>query len=262
MGDFKCSFNIIMKIQVLLWNVWNLPSCLTDGQAAERARKISPLLQPYDIVILNEAFCNKKHLLSEADFPFREKLGRQWYTIFDSGLMILSKFPIIKTAFMHYKKRARVDFFAAKGILMCKIELEHGRILDVYATHMQAGNSRAEQKARDAQSLEVAEFVYEHSVDAQAVLFAGDLNMGPTQDATYTKHSVHYANSQDAKLRTDAYVRMRNGAGLKEISDNEDICRFLYRDSASLKLFDAAIHYPRVPRGLSDTSPLMCTFDI
>ena len=251
-----------MKLKVLLWNVWNLPSCLTDGNSAERAKKISPWLQPYDIVILNEAFCNKKQLFSENDFPFRQGLGRQWWTIFDSGVIILSKFPIVKTENMHYRKRAHVDMFAAKGILMCRIELEHGRLLDVFATHMQAGNSRAEQKARDAQALDVAEFAYKHSVDAQAILFAGDLNMGPTHDKTYARHSVHYANSQDAKLRTEAYIRMREGAGLSEISDNEDICRFLYRDSASLKFFDISVQYPQVPNGLSDTSPLLCTFDI
>lgn len=78
-------------------------------------KRISPKLAEYDVVVLNEAFVYRKALLRHCPHPYKQSLGRQWYSIFDSGVVILSKYPIVQWAVEHYRKRRGWDMFAAKG---------------------------------------------------------------------------------------------------------------------------------------------------
>ena len=250
-------------LSVLLWNVWNLPSCLTDKNSKGRAKNISPLLKPYDVVILNEAFVNKKYLLEQADYPYMKKLGRQWWTIFDSGIIILSRFPIVETSWTHYKQRSGWDIFAAKGILKCRIQLNDTQQIDVYGTHMQAGNTTRHQVTRHAQAIQAAEFVLKGSPAGNTVLFAGDLNMGPTKDPKYINHSVHYANAMDARLRTESYTLMCGIADLTDVvaqNHEEDINRFMIKDGTTCPISKVTLEYlaGQTPR-LSDSDALKCT---
>lgn len=254
----------IEPVRVLLWNVYSLPSILTDGRSRVRVAAISPLLRKYDVVVLNEGFCNKDALLAEAGFDAAgtKRLTRQWYTLFDSGLLVLSRFPIRETIGEHFTHRARWDWFAAKGLLLCRLQLPGGHNLDLVATHMQGGNSAAEQTARGRQADQTAAFVSRHCPADHSVLFCGDLNMGPTADPTGAAHSVHYASPADAIARSAAYERMRVGAGLSELTggdpddDFEGICRFLVRGPLA-----RSVHrIPHgLPDGLSDTGPLTVT---
>ena len=246
-------------VSVLLFNVWNLPGCCTDGNSRARAIRISPHLNDYDIVILNEAFVNKTELLAKTTHPYKQLLGRQWYTVFDSGVIILSKFPITKHAEIHYKVRTGVDFFAAKGAIFVQVKVD-GRLLDVYGTHMQAGDKACHQVARKSQALQLAKFINDNSDCHNSVVLAGDLNMGPVQDKTYLGYSGHYSSPEDAHERHKAYISLRDNAKLIDVFDvreKEDINRFLVRDVKS-----AVTEYKNDIDGctaeLSDTPAVEC----
>ncbi len=115
-------------LSVLLWNVWCLPGLLTDGNSAARARLISPLLNDYDIVILNEAFVHKDALLADVSSCSEvvEGPGRTWGTVFDSGLLVISKLPIVAVQHEPYMRRSGWDRFAAKGIMHCRLQVCSG----------------------------------------------------------------------------------------------------------------------------------------
>lgn len=72
-------------------------------------------------MVLNEAFRNKDALLAKTSHPYRYLLGRQWWTVEDSGIIVLSRYRIVETASEHFRHRARADFWAAKGIVMCRL---------------------------------------------------------------------------------------------------------------------------------------------
>lgn len=258
-----------VRLRVLLYNVWGLPPCLTDGQTRARAAKIAPHLAAgdYDVIVFNEAFTNKTLLTSALaeSHPHRARLGRQWYTPMDSGLLVASRHPIVRTAGEHYARRAGVDRWAAKGVVYALVQTPAGPV-DLYATHMQAGAAPAHQAARVAQSVQLANFVLSNSDGARPVLLCGDLNMGPTLDPTFARHSGHYVSPEDAKARHFAYALLRTRARLNEIApspenrkNREDILRFLARDAPGAARAPARLSYePWATRELSDTPALLC----
>ena len=55
----------------------------------------------------------------------------------DSGLLILSRFPIIETEFYPFPYGVVSDALSYKGVLYSKINI-NGRILHLFNTHLQA----------------------------------------------------------------------------------------------------------------------------
>lgn len=269
-----------MEISILLWNVWNLPSCLTDGKSKTRAKKISPLLNAYDIVVLNEAFVNIKHLLSQTTHPYVYRPTRPWQTIFSPGLIFLSRFEIVSSTFEIYRKRSGVDRFAAKGIAQITVRLQRDGqdygLLRVFGTHMQASHGDSAQKARHSQAQQAADFVqgFANDVAAEAseirTVFAGDLNMGPNLCPS-SHYSQHYHDDEDHLARTAAYAKLLDVSGLHDIdtwvdtarNKNEyerEICRMMLnsvcrKDSAELSY--TLQEHTEGSEQLSDTNALL-----
>lgn len=217
-----------------LWNVWCLPSLLTDHHSRQRAEAISPLLNRYDIVILNEAFAYKDILLHKTSHPYRFIPPKPRLRIFDSGLIFLSKYPIIKCAFEQYKHTASVDSLVAKGIGLCDISIPYNEggslTLQVFGTHMQSERTKAAQSARCSQALQAAKFINTHRIgDRPSAVFMGDMNMGPRQEGPF---SHHYSDHYDADARCISYQSMVSGSGFGEVQCEDpryssDICRVL-----------------------------------
>ncbi|MCJ1248676.1 hypothetical protein MMC30_005894 [Trapelia coarctata] len=261
------------QIKILLWNLWLLPSLLTDRHSHTRALTISPLLNDYDIVVLNEGFTNKKALLSHTNHPYRYIPPCPRGRLVDSGLIFLSKYEIVGSGCEKYERVAGIDRFAGKGIGFVTVKVEgHGHV-QVFGTHMQAGASKSIQIARATQATQAGKFVArEKTADKEAVvILAGDLNMGPRQDATCEEFSVHYVDQEDAKARCAAYDEMVERSGLREVDCeagweySRDVCRFLVSGLEYGK-GDAAATYEQLSgpgsRRLSDTKPLCLTLSL
>ena len=56
----------------------------------------------------------------------------------DGGLLILSRFPIIESAFELYDYGVVSDALSYKGVLYAKIEIQPGLVLHLFNTHTQA----------------------------------------------------------------------------------------------------------------------------
>lgn len=261
------------SLSILLYNVWNLPSCLTDGNSRARAAKIGQYLTEYDVIVLNEAFVNKPVLLAALDaagsHPHRKRLGRQFYTPLDSGIVVLSRYPIVASAAQHFRRRAGVDILAAKGIVFVRLQLSPTRQLDLYGTHAQAGAAPSHQRARAAQAAQISNFIDAHSpllerTEARPVVLTGDLNMGPVLDTSYNRYSSHYVSPDDARARHAAYTTLRIGSALRDVfpadgRNKEDIIRFLVGGPLNAFAASPNVSYPKwATRELSDTPALLC----
>ncbi|MCJ1321584.1 hypothetical protein MMC15_006929 [Xylographa vitiligo] len=223
-----------LEIKILLWNTWLLPSLLTDRRSHARALAISPLLNAYDIVVLNEAFAYKKTLLSQTTHPHRYHPPRPTGRVVDSGLLFLSRHEIVDSGWERYAHVAGVDRFAAKGIGFIAVRVDGWAAkLQVFGTHMQAGASRGVQAARMAQAGQAGAFVKRTRGEEGVVVFSGDFNMGPRADEECEGFSVHYVDREDARARCEAYERLVREAGVREVECGQgeeyrgDICRFL-----------------------------------
>jgi endonuclease/exonuclease/phosphatase family metal-dependent hydrolase len=254
------------ELKILLWNVWLLPPPLSDRIVHSRARKISPLLNGYDLVILNEAFAFKQTLLSQTHYPhIILQKRKRIFDVFDSGVMILSKWPVVKTEMEHYRKRERWDRLACKGVIFVRVQLPGSREVDVYGTHMQAGSSDAEQRSRDEQARHLVAFILRHSGEDRRVVVGGDLNMGPARNPDLQGYSVHYSNLTDARRRVATYEQFKVGANLRDVISpgwEQDINRFLVRNISDIK-----VEYLEKPkhdeeRHLSDSERLLCTIGL
>ena len=240
---------------------------MTDGASHSRAGEISPYLNQYDVVILNEAFVNKNALLSKAAHPWKYIPAKPLLKLVNSGLFFLSKFEIIDQAWEKYHAAARQDRLAAKGIGYVTLQVKENGIknrkLQVFSTHMQAGDSKSVQTARRAQAEQAAAFVNANRAKDAVVVLCGDLNMGPRQHSNFDTFSVHYTDRADAVDRCASYEHMVASCKLREVSCDDasqydgDICRFLID---GIEPEQCTLTYERLlgseDRRLSDTEPV------
>lgn len=236
-----------VEVTLLIWNVWNLPSWLTDNKSKTRAMKISPLLNDYDVVVLNEAFVNQKSLLEQTLHPYRYIPPKSSCTLFSSGLIFLSKYEITNTYIETFTRRSGVDRFAAKGIaqVMLKITRDGRNFgqLRIFGTHMQASHGPSAQRARNQQALQTSDLIQRFMSETPAhmteipTILVGDLNMGPHLGAD-EPYSQHYHDATDHVARTNAYHKLSSYSGLDEVSQflypirdeheySREICRVL-----------------------------------
>lgn len=265
-----------MQINILLWNVWLLPSLLTDGKSKTRASIISKLLNQFDIVILNEAFTNKTALIKDTVHPCVIASERTFYKLLDSGLMILSKYPIENAQFLAFSHLETWDQLSSKGILKASIRLNEHTVIDLYGTHLQAGAEKSHHEARLSQINQIYSFVRKYSItDANPIVLCGDLNCGPVLDPTFEHFSGHYKDKTDAIERDYQYKTLSKSLMLTDLyveNNKEDICRFLYKPNTNssiknvvvqnIKLHNDTLQQLTNIKRLSDTEPVLLTFDL
>lgn len=169
----------------------------------QRLAHLLQALQPYDIVCLQELFWTSglrkaeflEILSSEHGFRYYASssapgfpgLLRNPPKIIDAGLVVVSKYPIVKTdyhTFSHAIYRS-IDFLVAKGVLYTRLSLfldKSERYVHVFTTHMQANNGLEDvpfEKIRRTQLTEIAGFMQRMTGDDAngVVIIAGDFNV-------------------------------------------------------------------------------------
>jgi len=107
--------------------------------------------------------------------------------LLNGGILILSKWPVIKQAQIGFSSAATQgsDALVAKGINYAHIRktLENGQQKDfhIFATHFQAWNSSGSRKCRVLQAIEMKNFVDAQMIEDGPVIFAGDFNVDSYQ---------------------------------------------------------------------------------
>lgn len=208
------------RFSILTYNVQMRPVL---DQNDYKATRISPKLNFFDIATIQESFAKKSRLMKDALHPeqrhFTDK--RHCFSFVDSGLSTLSKFPVIFEAKEIYHSYAGFsDSLASKGILLTRLLID-GLILDLYTTHMQAGYTDSENRARREQAKQVIEFVNRHSPREHSVLIVGDFNMSPKRpDRKFEDFKPqHYSHERDMIQRTDSFQLMLEGLELTDVQD-------------------------------------------
>ena len=138
-------------IKLLSYNIFMRPPPVknkADDFKTERLEDIVRELHNFDIVCFQESFglasIRKKALISYAErlgfFFFYKSPEPSFFSPFliDGGLLILSRFPIIKSDFENYRSRQDSDGLPMKGIAYTKLLIDNTKYLHLFTTHTQA----------------------------------------------------------------------------------------------------------------------------
>jgi endonuclease/exonuclease/phosphatase family metal-dependent hydrolase len=207
---------VTRQFTLLTYNIAQLPSLLYQGSRdkSDNLDDIGEYLNThgYDIVCLQEAFDVGEHLMDAVSTLPHYVFGPggsiclpifnfELITLFilyevNSGLLILSRFPILSSHTHEYRAKSGVftaDGHAAKGILHARIQIgaEGHQTIDVFTTHTQSGNSADERKIRCQQFIEARNFILALGIQDCWIL-AGDLNViGDQQRPSITEIDVN-----------------------------------------------------------------------
>jgi endonuclease/exonuclease/phosphatase family metal-dependent hydrolase len=262
------------EFRVFMYNVQARPYF---DDVKEKLPKISPLLNGFDIVGIEECFKEHELLWAGANYPNKVHFGslvRPW-KITNSGLATLTRLPMGEVLFDHYPHNLGElqNRVASKGIMLARLDAG-GYPLDFYLTHMEAGGLPEAQVSRMAQAKQVVEFVTRNSPPEHAVLLCGDFNMMPLRKEKSPKEYSpgHFDSEADLHGRTAAFMVMYEGLGLRDASDElfgptkDDIERYLFRAPKGVTMTalsleaDSTTFRREDGSSLSDGSPFIARF--
>lgn len=161
------------RLSVAAFNTWGVPIAVWDtwryGEAMKKLNEMSP-----DFILLEEVFSAKgrKNFHSE-NYPYEARGPRAFPRIVNSGLRILSKHPIERTATLVYRACKKDDCLSRKGAVLAVIKLPTGQSLNLVLTHL---NARGEDDTRMDQLDQLGEFISYYGEPNSPVLLAGDFN--------------------------------------------------------------------------------------
>jgi endonuclease/exonuclease/phosphatase family metal-dependent hydrolase len=228
---------------------------------------ISPLLNRFDIVGVQECFKDHGRLWAQADHPvkvYHSEL-RNPFKIVGSGLGILGRYPLVGTESMTYSDPGDFQNWpASKGILMARFDV-NGMPVDVYNTHIAAGKKKDTYRAKSVQGDELIAFVKEHSPPDHNVIFVADFNMRPSRGPEDKEE-----NKDNPKVFV--FDRIMESLQFRDVSDEvngptlTNIDRVLFRPGAGYTMEaltwqkDGPEFYDPAKEPLSDHEPVFVSF--
>ena len=130
-----------------------------------------------DIVLLQEAWTShaRKSIPTNGSWFIARAAGQ--HTIFQqTGLVTLSKFPIISGEFYPFSRAAFPDRLVNKGVLKVTVQLPGGQLLNIWNVHMQDAGATS---TRETQVSELVARIQATEDGQVADIVGGDFNCTP-----------------------------------------------------------------------------------
>lgn len=177
-------------LSVLTYNVAGLPGALSSSNPAANTPQISPLLNDYDLVLVQEDFAFHDELLSQDQHPYRSVKDTTDVSGFDlalgDGLNRLSNSPFTAFERVRWEECFGVftngsDCLAPKGFSVARHTLAPGVRIDVYNLHADADDEPEDLATRRAEMRQLYRFIDFFSA-GMPVLVLGDTNSRFTRE--------------------------------------------------------------------------------
>lgn len=281
-------------ISVLAYNVAGLPQEISKVTPTVHIPMISPLLEPYDIVLTQEDFDWWQPVLDSFDFAsyheqLRAETTHEYATAqhpgpeavgldptsrplqLGDGQGILSRFPFTDETRVPWEgcfggadtsDNGAADCLAMKGFAVVRMTLAPDVEVDVYTLHVEAGGTEEDQRLQAADMAQLADFIAEFS-DGRAIILGGDTNL-------------HTGDEDDPKSEPEdvaIWNRFLADTGLIDVCDALDcpepgrIDKMTYRSSGDVEFtpvswkFEVETFVGPEGEPLSDHDPLHVEFD-
>ncbi len=275
-GDDSTTTILSGDVRALTYNVAGLPEGLSSSNPAVNTPLISPLLNAYDLVLLQESWQTPdpnplaplrvyhELLVAGANHPFKSQplenpLGGnpdRPSALVSDGLNRFSNLPFAEVMRQRWQgcDDSSADCLSLKGFSVARTELAPGVCVDVYNLHGEAGNTPNDRDLKDQNTRDLLAVVREFSVD-RAIIMGGDFNMRlrRERDAANLNLLVSDGGLQDACIA-------------QGVTDDEVIDKFFFRSSQSLTITPTTCRFEIEtfvdPQGepLSDHDPLAVRF--
>jgi Endonuclease/Exonuclease/phosphatase family len=220
--------NTVGRFKLLTYNVAGLPQLISPSTPRINIPLVSPLLNGYDVALVQEDFSYHHELVQQAHHPYRSRPMRPRSFVGDG----LSQFSQIEFEAVHRVRWDRcngyvssaTDCLADKGFSFSELHLARGLALHLYNLHADAGSNQRDVQTRAHNFEQLADYIRQHS-RGQAVIVAGDTNLRTTEPG-------------DA----DTLTRLLEALGLSDACRSfscpaeEPIDRVLFRSSSELLL--------------------------
>ncbi|MCC7382344.1 MAG: endonuclease/exonuclease/phosphatase family protein [Deltaproteobacteria bacterium] len=208
----------------LTYNVAGLPEGLSGSSPERNTPLISPLLEPFELVLVQEDFTYHDALVSRVTHPHRSTPKVPETKLTGDGLNVLSRAPFSALereawAVCNGGLDSGSDCLAEKGFLVATFTFADSIPVDIYDLHCDAGGDAIDIETRSKQIDQLLAAIERRS-KGQAVIVAGDTNLRLRRpdDVTTLERLKAGAQLSDACLAV--------GCG-----DEDHIDRFLFRSS-------------------------------
>ena len=168
-------------LKVLSYNIYALP--LVASKISERLAELPNHLKGYDVILLQEAFSSDRAGMLQqlaAEYPYQThvpKIPYRGLNVFDSGVLIISRYPIVATADFIYPDCTGSDCFADKGVIYAEV-IKDGKAYHVTSTHTASFDTAEARALRQVQFQQIRTLVDNQNPAAfDAVLMGGDMNV-------------------------------------------------------------------------------------
>jgi endonuclease/exonuclease/phosphatase family metal-dependent hydrolase len=233
---------------LLTYNVAGLPQGISGSDPEHNIPLISPLLNDYDVVLVQEDFVYHEQLVTDVDFMHQTAPSSSQGSIGDGLNIFSSEWPLDAVTRIPWddcygRFDSGSDCLTPKGFARAQLQIAPDTRIDVYNLHADAGRSAPDVEARAGNLAQLQEVIETYSA-GQAVIVAGDFN------ERYSYADEHVRAFVEALGLQDAWVEVaRDGEFPPSPSEQpaecatdegdpncERIDKILYRGSARIQL--------------------------
>jgi hypothetical protein len=208
-GEPSSSPPLSGQFLALSYNVAGLPEGLSSSRPSLYTPLISPLLNAYDLVLVQESWqtpdpnplagiglrvfhevlaagANHPYKSVPAPLPLYGDPERPTALVSD-GLNRFSRFPFDEVIRQRWRDcdNSAADCLSLKGFSVARTRFAPGVCIDVYNLHMEAGSTARDHQLRLEGALQLAAFMREHSA-GKAVIVGGDFNLHSNREPDAT----------------------------------------------------------------------------
>lgn len=177
------------RVRVLSYNINLRPPGIKNNLSDHKNERLNvfgtSVLALYDVVCLQEMFSSGSTRMSKLLF-YAKKAGLDYHVAspckgllnasVDGGLIILSRYPIVKTEKITFKRGIYGDRYAAKGAIYAKINVTPNHSIHVFNTHLQSS----------ANSVSTPDMTNPHGAEGTTLIHQSQNYGGQQQDASAT----------------------------------------------------------------------------
>lgn len=205
------------ELNILTFNIFCRPdvpmSSATEYQEERIELFVEHVLPKYDVVCLQEMFhmpLTSRRLrfieqAKSAGFLHAHHTSRSssFSPTIDGGLLVLSRFPIVKASVLNFTNAAFADWYASKGVLYCLVQCgpTNSHFIHLFCTHLQATydeeSRKVSEKVRADQLSQLADFVVKSVSgvgDTWPIIITGDVNVQCRRSSADGSDSDEYAS--------------------------------------------------------------------
>lgn len=159
------------SLKVMTYNIWALPAIASH--IADRFYILPEYVKGYDALLLQE--------------------------VFDGGVVIVSRYPIVNEAQFVYPDCSGTDCFADKGVNYAEV-IKNGRAYHLFATHTASFDTDTARDYRQRQFRQIRDLAASLKIPSnETVVYGGDFNVNKRkyQTATENTNTVQGAQNLD-----------------------------------------------------------------